>query len=670
MNQSYIMHLMCVLCFSQSANNLSSQTPCIDGMAGIYSCNNVDLLSFIPLSEIGGGINTNDIWGWVSPYTGKEYALVGCNNGTAFIDVTNPIAPVYLGLLPTHTSNSLWRDLETFNNYCYIVSEAADHGMQIFDLLQLDAVVNPPIEFDETAHYNLFGNCHTLAIDTVNGFCYCNGTSTYEGGLHIVNIQDPLNPTLAGGYSLLNYTHDCFPMIYDGPDTDYQGRQLIFACNGDEFAIIDCTDKLDCSAIGSYDYPDLGYIHQGWITKDKRYFLINDELDEVNLGNDQIPYGTRTHIFDCFDLNDAEYLGFYESESTAIDHNLFIQDHFVYESNYRSGLRILDAIHITEAQLNEVAYFDLFPSNDFAAFSGTWSNYQYLPSGINLATSMYEGIFITQPTMIQLSQDKWDLCGIDQIVIEITINAELAFPLQPAIAGLPGLVTIANSIDQTGTSALTISGLNSIPSGNYDLTLELVTNFGEKYELPVTIVISDNSPLAPTLFNMPNNSFISDTQGSVVFSWQAIDNATGYIYQLASDAAFTDVIETQNVNTSAYILNFNLPIGQYFWRVRSINECGQGIWTTAFSFQIAIVGIDEILSQTFTLSPNPVSSQLRIQFAGEHDRTVIITDISGKVIRTTLMSNDNQNLTIDSNDLSAGMYLLRCGYSIARFVKE
>ncbi len=75
--------------------------PCQNGKADEYPCKNVDLLSVLPLSEIGGG-NGNDIWGWTDPDTGKEYALMGRTNGTAFIDVSTPTDPVYLGNLPSH----------------------------------------------------------------------------------------------------------------------------------------------------------------------------------------------------------------------------------------------------------------------------------------------------------------------------------------------------------------------------------------------------------------------------------------------------------------------------------------------------------------------------------------------------------------------------------------
>ena len=76
-----------------------AQTPCIDGMAGGYPCENIDLLSFVEGSDIGGG-DMNDIWGWVDPTDGTEYVIIGRTNGTAFIDISDPLNPVYVANLP------------------------------------------------------------------------------------------------------------------------------------------------------------------------------------------------------------------------------------------------------------------------------------------------------------------------------------------------------------------------------------------------------------------------------------------------------------------------------------------------------------------------------------------------------------------------------------------
>ena len=39
----------------------------------------------------------NDCWGWTDLTTGREYAIMGVDNGTVFIDITDPTNPLYLG---------------------------------------------------------------------------------------------------------------------------------------------------------------------------------------------------------------------------------------------------------------------------------------------------------------------------------------------------------------------------------------------------------------------------------------------------------------------------------------------------------------------------------------------------------------------------------------------
>src|SRR5690606_34884046 len=138
-------------------------TPCVGGMADIYPCENVDLLSFIPLATFGSSAG-NDSWGWTDSLDGKEYALMGLNDGTGFVDISDPVNPIYLGKLPTHTSPSSWRDIKVYADHAFVVSEAGSHGMQVFDLTELRNVVNPPVTFSESAHYPGFGSAHNLVI--------------------------------------------------------------------------------------------------------------------------------------------------------------------------------------------------------------------------------------------------------------------------------------------------------------------------------------------------------------------------------------------------------------------------------------------------------------------------------------------------------------------------
>jgi choice-of-anchor B domain-containing protein len=638
-----------------------AQTPCVDGMAGIYPCENVDLAAFVPLEDIGDGDNTNDIWGWVSPLTKREYALVGCSNGTAFLDISNPVEPVYLGLLPTHTTENLWRDLESDERYLYIGSEASGHGLQIFDLYQLDYVSNGPIEFEETAHFDGLGSSHTITLDPINDFVYCNGSRNnndeflFEGGLYIVDVSDPLNPSLAGGFAEDGYTHDCFVWNYDGPDTDYSGQQVVLACNGGSLTLVNCTDKTDCQLITTLVYPDLGYVHQGWITKDKKHFLVDDELDEVALGNDNLPYGTRTHIFNIEDLDNVVYMGFFENDNLAIDHNLYIKDQFVYQSNYRSGVRILDAVKVSDGILKEVGSFDLFPQNNNAQFSGTWSNYPYLPSGVNIATSMYEGFFILQPRVLYLEQDAWDICLEDQITIPLVVNGDISFPLTVNVSGIPGALVNATVIEGPGSYSVLVSGLSILIPALYEAQLTMSTLFGEQYVLPISIYVNGSTPSSVTV-NVPlNDGFVNVNEPSILVEWSA-SNTFNYEIEIATDDQFSSIVETQFSNTTAMVLNYMLPLGDYFIRVRPVNDCGNGLWSDASQFSIVDVSTNEIgAANNMKIYPNPAEEQFIVS-AERSLGFVRLMSVDGRLVWQQF-SNTPQ-LQIDTTNLTPGVYTL------------
>lgn len=565
------MKYLYTFCLLFTACSINAQVACVNGFAGNYPCRNMDLMKFMTLEECGcdPNGNTNDVWGWVSPTTAREYAILGCADVTSFIDVTDPVNPIFLGTLATHSESSLWRDVESYGNWLYVVSEAQDHGLQVFDLTQLDGVTNPPLLFAESAHYDGFSNCHTVNIDPVSGFVFAYGTNTYAGGEHIVDASNPLDPLLAGGYEGSGYTHDGFAWTYDGPDTDYTGREIVIACNGransdnDKLVVVDVTVKTDCQLIGEYNFngeSTMGYFHQGWITKNKKYFLMNDELDEMALGNDQQPYGTRTHIFNIIDLDNVTYEGFYEGTSSAIDHNLYMLDQFIYESNYRSGVRVLDAIRVSSSTLSEVAFFDLYPENDNAQFSGTWSNYPYLPSGIVLATSMYDGMFIVKPTIITTSQDSWDLCTTDDVVFEIDINANLAFPLTVGIDGLGGATASAAVINNEGVATVTITGIASLSPGNYTPNLLLISTFGEQYEIPLevnvcsTINVSENPTSLLSVFPNPVQQELQVQLTQSVKELEIFDAAGKKVLSIPTNGQRTLKVDVRSLAEGVYSL--------------------------------------------------------------------------------------------------------------------
>jgi len=371
--------------------------PCENGFAGIYPCENVDLVAFMPLATIGGG-SGNDIWGWTDPLDGKEYALMGRSSGTAFIDISDPENPVYLGNLPTHNSNSSWRDIKVYNNFAYIVCDVqcSGHGMQVFDLTKLRNVLTPPVTFIEDAHFSGFSHAHNIVINEATGYAYRVGgeTSQCSGGLYFIDLQSPLVPVSAGCFSSDGYTHDAQCVSYTGPDADYQGAEICFAYNEDTLTIVNVTNKNAPALITKKGYAGFGYTHQGWITADQNYLLLDDELDEANFG-----HKTRTRVWDISNLDNPALIGFFDADFNSIDHNQYVLGDYVYQSNYSSGLQILDLSNIAAGSLSRSAYFDTFPSNNFANFNGSWSNYPFFESGVVIVSDINSGMFILKPNL-------------------------------------------------------------------------------------------------------------------------------------------------------------------------------------------------------------------------------------------------------------------------------
>jgi choice-of-anchor B domain-containing protein len=368
--------------------------PCVDGMADKYPCENVDLLSTMPLDSIGGG-QGNDIWGWTDPETGHEYALVGRTNGTAFVDVTDPVNPVYLGNLPSHGGTSTWRDIKVYQDHAFVVADLIQgHGMQVFDLTRLRGVTTPQT-FTEDAHYAGFGPAHNIAINEATGFAYAVGSNTCSGGPHMVDISDPVNPVNAGCVSQDGYTHDTQCVVYQGPDADYQGRELCFNSNEDTLTIVDVSDKADPVQVSRTPYDGASYTHQGWFAEGQRYFLVDDELDEMSGGDGR----TRTYIFDLADLDAPQAIGTYTAEVTSVDHNQYVKGGYTYQANYQSGLRILDLSQIGSGVLTEAGYFDIYPEGNSANFNGSWSVYPYFGSGTVIISGIEQGLVVVRPTL-------------------------------------------------------------------------------------------------------------------------------------------------------------------------------------------------------------------------------------------------------------------------------
>lgn len=639
-----------------------AQTPCVDGKAGVYDCNQVDLMALVNFSDLRadevGGVYLNDLWGWTDPITNKEYVLVGMTNGTSFVDISDPEQPSVLGILPEHEAantegriahdgdehdttggeaKSLWRDIKTYQNYAFIVSEDPASGMQVFDLSQLREVQDTFLTFNESAHYDLIGNAHNIVINEQTGYAYAVGATNSEvcsgGGLHIIDIKDPLMPSYAGCFDENDYTHDAQCVVYTGEDDEYFQREICFNSNENTVAIVDVTNKENIQLISNTTYSEVAYTHQGWLSEDQKYFYSNDELDELAGTVDK----TATYVWDLSDLDEPILTRRYDHPRFTIDHNLYVANGRIYQSNYTTGLVILDEhlVRSNHAQ-PELAYFDSYILNDERQFRGSWSNYPYFESGVIAITDMTTGLFIVKPNieLTVLSQPAdLEICHGDVGQVEIDVRqVDVAYQWQ--VFSREEYQDIQNDVrfDNATGSSLTING-SEVSDGELTLRCKMTATSGNEYfsnEINVSVI---EPPRAHFNFHIDNNqvTFINESERADHFIW---------------DFGFGNEKDSLNPVTI-----FKYPYESNSYEVSLIvsNSCGTDTLTQEIVLEV--LGVSK---QQFKVYPNPATDGFFQIMNSElqNFQIFIITDLQGRMVLTS-----NSSL-LDVSSIQTGIYLV------------
>ena len=350
-----------------------------------FDSKNITLLAWLSLADLPtNSTSGNDCWGYVSP-SGREYAIVGLEKGFAYVEVTDPANPVIVAGITGPTS--LWHDVKVIGQYAYGVSEGGS-GIQVMDLTNIDSGTVTLVKNKTQQGHS---TTHNIVANPDSGYLYLVGGNIQNGGLVAVSTTTPTDPTIVGAWGQM-YVHDAQVVNYtSGP---YAGREIAYCLSGFSggysqtgLRIVDVTDKNNMFTISTISWAGARYAHQGWLTEDKTIFYVDDELDEGDSVN-----VTTSRMFDVTDLANPIFKGIFTSGRPAIDHNQYVHEGRIYQSNYRSGLRVFDASNPLAPV--EIAYFDTYPSDDNAGYNGTWSNYPYLPSGTIIVSDIERGLFV------------------------------------------------------------------------------------------------------------------------------------------------------------------------------------------------------------------------------------------------------------------------------------
>jgi len=350
------------------------------------------------LSNLKEYLRYSNLWGYVDS-TGREYVLLGHNEGTSIIDISDPANPNEITMIPGpgRDSGTIWREIKTYGNYAYITTELltdfALTGLQIIDLSDLPNSATYVGRYLWPGVDSTNARAHTLNIDD-QGFLYIQGGSAAlaegfpdPGGIRIFNLNDPLNPEPVSTFPD-RYVHDSRVV-----------NNFLFAHDirepGGRIDVIDISDRATPTLQTSIIYPNGGLSHDGWPSEDKNYYVSTDEVAGLTMKIWDIRV-----LWDTDPDNDdqIELVSEYVASPFQIGHEARVLDNFVFLSNYVLGMKVLDSSDISKP--TEVGYFDTFPEVNFPGqefgFSGNWGVYPYFPSGVIAVSDISTGLHILQ----------------------------------------------------------------------------------------------------------------------------------------------------------------------------------------------------------------------------------------------------------------------------------
>jgi len=328
--------------------------------------------------------NITDVWGYVDPVSGKEYALVGnrafMTSGVHLIDVSNPLNPTVKRHITSTSFGFNSFDVKTYGPYAYCVSGSNSGFGRAIDLTN--------IEFPVVG--GSFPNSHNLAVDP-RGYLVMLRNE--------VRIYDlTVNPTTP-------------PLIWEDNitgthDASVVGNRLYDFHGPKGTRVYDITTVTAPVELGRINAP-VDFHHSGYPTKDEKYLFITNEL-----ANHPTPDITVWNIEDLTSPFQVASI----AESLATVHNLYIVGDYAYVSYYTLGFHVYDVSDPTNPRLADS--FDTSPLSG-EGFEGAFGVYPFTPSGAIYVSDIDQGLFVfsfTPPTTSAVLFQQFDAAIVNGVV--------------------------------------------------------------------------------------------------------------------------------------------------------------------------------------------------------------------------------------------------------------
>ena len=259
-----------------------------------------------------------------------------------------------------------------------------------------------------------------------------------------------------------------------------------------------------------------------------------------------------------------------------------------------------------------------------------------------------------------------------------TLNATITNPDNVSITakGFEWKATTGGTYTQiagTGTGNTFMANLTGLtPNTGYTYKAFITYNGQTVYGSEMTFTTLEQG-VEPC--DVPTGLTAGDITGeSIAISWNASANAEGYNIQYSPQGG---TISSATSTTNNYTITGLTQNTTYQIQVQA--NCGNGNlsgWSEPIT--VTTTGIDNYLSNSITLYPNPSNDVVNVQCTMNNVQLkgIEVIDVYGKVVRTVVGANNYSPMQtrINVSDLAAGMYFVRvttdAGAVTKTFVKK
>ena len=282
----------------------------------------------------------------VDIYVAKDHAYVvsvsqnGEAGGLTVFDVRDRKHPIFKSSISIPGDN-YWNGVWAKGDALYVAS--ADTGLVVFD------ITNPgQPEFLRSLPGNESMDVHTVLVDGDRLYAMSPSHRT----TYIYDVTSPLAPVLLGHYRLngQGYPHDAFA---------YGGRLYVSHTQGG-YQVLDVTDPSNVRLLGGYSFPG-NYAHHSAVGTIKGQTIAFEGGERM---------GSHVRVLKVDDPKNIVKIGEFKLRDVTSVHNMLLVGSRLYIAWYQEGVRVLDVSNPTK--LKHIAHFNTFRDTDTASGDGMY----------------------------------------------------------------------------------------------------------------------------------------------------------------------------------------------------------------------------------------------------------------------------------------------------------